>query len=107
MDDVIFNESFEHIKSRNIKANFHFSFVIVNKFYQNADKIFKIESHSTIIIVYDLKTLHTNRAVTYCLSLYRLSKLTNKYDRHLKMNHTKNGINTQLFFMELTLLLKC
>ena len=53
-------------------ANSHFK----NEFIPN-----KIESHLTICIVYDLETHNTDRARPYCISLYRLSKISGRYDR--------------------------
>ena len=40
----------------------------------------KVENQLTNIIVHDLKPYHKNRALTYCISLYRLSKLAGKYN---------------------------
>ena len=41
----------------------------------------KINSHLTNFIVYDLETHNTDRARPYCISFYRLSKISGRYDR--------------------------
>ena len=52
--------------------NCHFKYEFVPK---------KLDSHLTNFLVYDLETHYTDRAKTYCISFYRLSKLEGKYNR--------------------------
>ena len=40
----------------------------------------KVESHLTNFVVYDLETHNTDRARPYCISFYRLSNFTGKYN---------------------------
>ena len=49
----------------------------------------KIESHLTNFIVYDLETHNTDRARPYCISFYRLSKISARYGR----DQTQEEIN--------------
>ena len=42
-----------------------------------------MQSQLTNFIVYDIETFSTNRAIPYCVSLYRLSKISRKYNRDL------------------------
>ena len=46
----------------------------------------KIESHLTNFIVYDLEAHNTDRARSYCISFYRLSKLSGRYNSDLTVN---------------------
>ena len=41
----------------------------------------KIDSHLTNFIVYGLETHNTDRARPYCISFYRLSKISGRYRR--------------------------
>ena len=53
-------------------VNSHFKYEFIPK---------KIEFHLTIFIVYDLETHNTDRARSYKLIFYRLSKVAGRYER--------------------------
>ena len=55
-------------------VNSHFKYEFIPK---------KIESHLTIFFVYDLETHNTDRAIPYCISFYRFSKLASRRSRDL------------------------
>ena len=59
------------------KVNSHFKYEFIPKM---------IESHLTKFITYDLETHNTDRARPYCMSFYRLSKLTGRFNRDSSQN---------------------
>ena len=82
-EDVSFNQAFKELEDIfNIvdtyitgeNVNSHFKYEFIPK---------KIESHLTNFFVYDLETYNTDKARPYCISFYRLSKLSGGYNRDL------------------------
>ena len=53
----------------------------VKSFIKNENKLEKVQSQLTNMIVYFLKTFNTDRAVPFGNCIYRLSKLSGKYSR--------------------------
>ena len=61
----------------------------------------KIVSHSTICIIYDLKTHISDRAIPYCISFYRLGKIAGRYNRNLsKYDSEKFKIKKKKFVFD-------
>ena len=77
---VSFNKSYRRIRIKIYIVNNCIWFDNVNSFFEVEYKPKKIES-STNFIVYDMETFNKDRAVPYCVSLYRLSKIAGKYNR--------------------------
>ena len=65
-----FNLVDNYISEENVNSHFKYEFIPK-----------KIESHLSNFIVYDLETHNTDRARPYCISFYRLSKLSGRYNR--------------------------
>ena len=65
-----FNIVDNYITGENVNSHFKYEFIPK-----------KIESHLTNFIVYDLETHNTDRARPYCISFYRLSKISGRYGR--------------------------
>ena len=62
----------KYITEENVNSHFKYEFIPK-----------KIEPHLTNFIVYDLETYNTDRARTYCISFYRLTKPAGRYSRDL------------------------
>ena len=61
-----------YITEENVDSHFKYEFIPK-----------KIKSHLTNSIVYDLETHNADEARPYCISIYRLSKLSGRYNRDL------------------------
>ena len=64
----------------------------VNSHFKNEFKPKKIEANLTNFIVYDLETHNTDRARTYKMIFYRLSKIAGRYERDPTQKELKNPI---------------
>ena len=53
----------------------------VNSHFKNEFTPTKTESHPTNFTVYDLETHNTDRAISYCISFYRLNEISGRYKR--------------------------
>ena len=80
---VSFNQAIKKLKD-----NFKIVDIFVTQ--ENVNSLFKYEfipkkinAHLTNYIVYDLETHNTDRARLYCISFYRLSNLSGRYNRDL------------------------
>ena len=80
-ESVSFNQAIKEIKD-------NFNIVDIYTTNENVNSCFKyefipqkIESHSSIFIVYDLETPNTDRARPYVFCFYRLSKIAGRYNR--------------------------
>ena len=72
-----FNIVDNYITEENVNSHFIYEFIPQ-----------QIELHLTNFIVYDLETHNTDRARPYCISFYRLSKLSGGYNRDLTSDET-------------------
>ena len=58
----------------------------------------KIDSHLTNFIVYDLESHNTDRARSYIVSFYRLSKVAGRYSLDLTLYETEKCKNNTFVF---------
>ena len=58
----------------------------------------KVKSPLTNIIVYDLETFNKNRAVPYCSCIYKLSKISGKYQRDISEQEYQKCLNDCVVF---------
>ena len=58
----------------------------------------KVKSPLTNIVVYDLETFNKTRAVPYCSCIYKLSKLSGKYNRDISEQEYQKCLNDCVFF---------
>ena len=58
----------------------------------------RIESHLNNFIVYDLETQNTDRARPYCISFYRLSKISGRYRRDPTQDELQESIKDTIAF---------
>ena len=76
-----------YITDENINSHFKYEFIPV-----------KIESHLTSFIVYDLETYSTDRARSYNMTFYRLSKIAGRYERDPTKEGLKKSIDDTIAF---------
>ena len=81
-DGASFDKSYRRIKIKIYIGNNCVWFDNVNSFFEVEYKPKKKES-LTNFNVYDMETFNKDRAVPYCVSLYRLSKIAGKYNRDI------------------------
>ena len=78
----------------------------VNPPFENEFKPKNIESHLTNFIVCDPETHNTDRARPYCISLYRISKISGSYGRDQTREELDKCKKDPLLLMEVNVLKK-
>ena len=78
---ISFNKSIEEFKLNFEVYDKVISEKHVKSFNKYKYKPKKVQSQLTNMIVYDLETLNTDRAIPYANCIYRLSKISRKYNR--------------------------
>ena len=81
---IIFKKTIEHKLEPNFKVVDNvISDKHVKSFVKYAYEPEKVQSQLTNMIVYDIETFNTDRAVPYATRKYRLSKISGKYNRDI------------------------
>ena len=97
------NLSFNQVKENELKPNFKVVDNVISdkhvksfvKYEQNPKKV---QSQLTNMIVYDIETFHTDRAVPYANCIFRLSKLSGKYNRDITQREYEKCRKDCIFF---------
>ena len=92
------NISFNQVIENELKPNFKVVDNVVSdkhvkgfiKYEYNPKKV---KSPLTNIVVYDLETFNKSRVVPYCSCIYKLSKLSGKYHRHISEQEYQKSLN--------------
>ena len=58
----------------------------------------KVQSQLTNMVVYDIETFNTDRVVPYANCIYRLSKLSGKYNRDISEKEYQKCLNDHIVF---------
>ena len=80
-EGVSFNQAINELKANFKIVDNYITEENVNSHFQYEFIPKKIDSHLTNFIVYHLETHNTDRARPYCISFYRLSKISGRYNR--------------------------
>ena len=98
-DCVSFNKAIEDELEPNFKVvDIVLSDKHVKSFIKYEYKSKKVQSQSTNMVVYDIETFNTDRAVPYANCMYRLSKLSGKYNRDISEIQYQNCLNDCFVF---------
>ena len=90
---VSFNQAIQELKNNFKIVDNYITDENVNSHFKYEFTPKKIESHLTIFIVYDLETHNTDRARSYNMTFYRLSKIAGRYDRDPTQEVLKKSID--------------
>ena len=97
------NISFNQVRKNELKPNFRVvDNVISDKhvkcFVKNEYNPKKVKSPLTKIVVYDLETFSKIRVVPYCNCIYKLSKISGKYQRDISEQEYQKCLNDCVVF---------